>query len=203
MIRQARNTDLAAIAQVERLSWPVGMAAGEAQLAARLATFPDGQLVEETAGRIVGYAAAQRISAGRLDQEPLTYATLTDGGTFAASHDPRGAVYQLIGVAVLPAERGSGVARALVDRQIEQARATPGVRRILGFTRPAGFWRHADLSIERYLALRGAQGQLIDPVLAFHLNAGARVVSLHPGFRPEDLESRGYGVLIEYPIDLE
>ena len=41
-----------------------------------------------------------------------------------------------------------------------------------------------------------------DPVLAFHQQAGARIISVHEGFRPEDLEALGAGVLIEYPTEI-
>ncbi|MBL8829367.1 MAG: GNAT family N-acetyltransferase [Planctomycetaceae bacterium] len=201
MIRLAQIDDLAAIALVESLSWPPGMESNEAVLAARLRAFPAGQLVAEAdGGGIIAYAAAQRIHAAQLTTQPLTFDALTDSGRFTHSHDEHGDVYQLIGVAVMPTERGSGTARALVDRQIEQARQLPGVHRIVGFTRPARYHRHAELSIEAYVNLRDARGQLVDPVLGFHLNAGAKLVQICPNFRPSDYEALGYGVLIEYSL---
>lgn len=204
MIRPATNDDLAAIALVESLSWPDGMAADVPRLSARLRAFPAGQLVAEAeSGGIVGYVAAQRITAAQLAASEPTFARLTDQGRFTASHHEHGEVYQLIGVAVLPTERGSGVARTLVDRQIEQARSLPGVKRIVGFTRPARYHRHATRSIQEYVSLRDEHGQLVDPVLAFHLNAGAKLVQIVPRFRPEDHEALGYGVLIEYPCGEE
>lgn len=201
MIRPAQIDDLAAIALVESLSWPRGMESNEAVLAARLQAFPRGQLVAEAeGGGVIAYAAAQRITADQLATQPLTFDAVTDSGRFTNSHDEQGDVYQLIGVAVMPTERGSGIARALVDRQIEQARQMPGVRRIAGFTRPARYHRHAELSIEAYVNLRDARGQLVDPVLGFHLNAGAKLVQICPQFRPVDHEALGYGVLIEYSL---
>lgn len=202
MIRPATNDDLAAIALVESLSWPHGMESSEQMLAARLQAYPIGQLVAEAeSGGIIAYAAAQRIHEAQLAIEPLTFDALTDSGRFTRSHDDHGDVYQLIGVAVMPTERGSGTARALVDRQIEQARRMPGVRRIVGFTRPARYHRHAEMPIEEYVHCRDAHGQLVDPVLAFHLNAGASLVQICPNFRPADHEALGYGVLIEYSVD--
>lgn len=199
MIRHATEGDLHAIAHVERLSWPVGMAADEDRIAARLVAFPAGQIVAERNRRIVGYASAQRISNDLLRREPLTYATLTDDGRFTRTANPEGEVYQLVGVAVLPEERGSGLARELVDRQIVEARRMPGVRRIVGVTRPVRYQRFPEMPIEEYVARKNARGQAADPVLSFHLDAGARLVSVHPDFRPEDRATRGHGVLIEYP----
>ncbi|MEX0715194.1 MAG: GNAT family N-acetyltransferase [Planctomycetaceae bacterium] len=200
MIRHADEGDLHAIAHVERLSWPAGMAADEERIAARLAAFPAGQLVAERDGRLVGYASAQRISSDLLQREPLTYERLTDDGRFTRTANPEGDVFQLVGVAVLPEERGSGLARELVDRQIVEARRMPGVRRIVGVTRPVRYQRHPEMPIEEYVARRNARGGVADPVLSFHLDSGARLVSLHPNFRPEDRAARGHGVLIEYPI---
>lgn len=200
VIRHATERDLHSIAHAERLGWPAGMAADEEQIAARFAAFPAGQLVAERDGRIIGYASAQRIRGELLHREPLTYRALTDDGRFTRTANPEGDVYQLVGVVVLPEERGSGLARRLVDRQIAEARRMPGVRRIIGVTRPVRYRRYPEMPIDEYVALRNARGHVADPVLSFHLDAGARLVSLHPGFRPEDRASRGYGVLIEYPV---
>ena len=70
-------------------------------------------------------------------------------------------------------------------------------------TRPARYHKRSTLSIEQYVVLRSASGRLVDPVLAFHLDYGARLVTVLPGFRPEDRDSLGYGVLIEYPVHVE
>jgi GNAT superfamily N-acetyltransferase len=198
MLRAAEPADAAAIARVEAASWPAALAASEAQILARVQTCPEGQLVAILDGELVGYAAAQRVTQEFLHAGPLVYDRLTDSGTLAGSHDPQGEIYQLIGVGVSPAGRGHRLGRVLVDRQLELARATAGIRRILGFTRPAGYHRHGDIPIDEYVARRDDRGKRIDPVLSFHLDAGARLVSIHPQFRPADRESRGYGVLIEY-----
>ena len=100
---------------------------------------------------------------------------------------------------MLPEYRGQLLGRQIVDRQLEFARSLPDVHRILGFTRPIHYHRHRDIPIERYVQRAGPDGNLIDPVLAFHVDAGAGIVSIHPGFRPDDHEACGYGVLIEYP----
>jgi hypothetical protein len=56
------------------------------------------------------------------------------------------------------------------------------------------------MPIEEYVNLRNKTGRRSDPVLEFHLGSGASLISIHAGFRPEDVESLGYGVLIEYPV---
>ena len=188
------------MAEVEQVSWPTRLAATEADCLARIEAFAEGQWVAVLANRVVGASTAQRITSTFLEAKRHSYREITDNGQFTNSHHPDGEIYQLIGVSVLPEFRGDQFGRRLVDQQIDFARSLPDVRRILGFTRPAGYHRHRDLAIEEYITRRDDKGMLLDSVLAFHLDAGAKIVSVCPGFRPEDRESFGYGVLIEYPI---
>lgn len=200
IIRTAEPDDIPAMAQVEAASWPEDLAPSATMIESRLRAFAQGQLVAVMPGETVGVAAAQRVSQRFFEANNTHYDLLTDKGCFTNSHDPAGSIYQLIGVAVASVGRGLGLGRLLVDRQIEIARSLPGIRRIVGFTRPVRYSRHQHLSIEDYVNLRDDQERLIDPVLAFHLDAGARLVSIQPDFRPADTESCGYGVLIEYPV---
>ena len=200
-IRPATPADVAALAAIEREAWPAPMAADPSRIEARLAAFAPGQLLAEVAGAPVGIAWSQRITAAHLDAGPITFDRLTDDGRFTRSHDPEGEIYQLIGVAVAASGRQMRLGRRLVDAEIALARSLPGVQRILGFTRPIGFANYPQLTVEHYVALRDSRDRPVDPMLAFHLGAGAELVSFHPAFRPEDTEARGYGVLIEYPCE--
>lgn len=198
--RTAAADDAAALAAIDAESWPEGLAPNVDQWRSRLGVFAEGQLVVEYDGHPAVVAAAQRINDAFLNAGPMTYARLTDGGSFASSHDPRGEIYQLVAVGASAVVNGLGLGRKLIDRQIEQARAMPGIRRIIGLTRPARYYRHPELPIEEYVELRNKTGRRYDPVLEFHLGAGAKLVSIHPGFRPDDVQAGGYGVLIEYEV---
>ena len=199
-IRNARPEEVRRLAEIEAACWPPGVAADAECFAARLRAWPEGQWAAEMDGRVVGVATSQRIRPGFLLAEPVTYERVTDGNRFARSHCPDGEVFQLVGVSVSPEARGARLGRVLVDHELAFARALPGVRRIVGFTRPVGYCRRPDLPVEEYAALRREDGRWADPVLDFHLGAGARIVSFHPNFRPEDPEALGYGILIEYPM---
>jgi ribosomal protein S18 acetylase RimI-like enzyme len=201
IIRPATVTDSAAMARVDAASWPTELATTAAEWVARILAFPLGQLVAERSGRIVGSSSAQRITNSFLTDNQETYNLVTDTNRFTGSHTADGKIYQLVGVAVLPECRGENLGRQLVDRQITFARSLPGVTRIVGFTRPAEYHQHDTVAIEDYVPCRGRQGHFVDTVLAFHLAAGAQVVSIHAKFRPNDVASRAYGVLIEYPAD--
>ena len=200
-IRQAQLDDVDAMAAVEAASWPAPLATSRAGIESRVRTFPAGQLVALLDDVIVGAAYAQRITSQYLSQNPATYDRVTDRGSIAATHSPSGDVYELVGVGVSAAGQGIGIGRVLIDRQIALARGLAGTKRIIGVTRPVRFHRYPEVSIDEYVSLRSSGHRLVDPVLSFHLDSGARLVSIHPNFRPLDTESCGYGILIEYPVD--
>jgi GNAT superfamily N-acetyltransferase len=198
--RQATIDDVDAMAEVEAASWPGSLATPREAIADRVSVFAAGQWVAVLNGCIIGAAYAQRICLQQLQICPLTYEHVTDHGAFRTTHVSQGPIYQLVGVGVAPAGQGMGCGRALIDRQIDFARGIGGVTRILGFTRPVRFHQFPQLSIAQYLERRSESGLVADPVLSFHLDSGAQLVSSHPDFRPDDQESRGYGILIEYPV---
>lgn len=198
--RQATLEDVDDIAEVEAASWPSSLAASREAIAERVTVYAAGQWVALMGDQIVGAASAQRINPSQLESKPLTYRTVTDNGSLRRTHSPDGTIYQLVGVGVAPAGQGLACGRALIDRQIGFARQLDGVSRIIGFTRPVRFYRFPQLSIDEYVERRSESGRVGDPVLSFHLDSGARLVSIHPDFRTDDAESRGYGILIEYSV---
>ncbi|MFH0963431.1 MAG: GNAT family N-acetyltransferase [Planctomycetota bacterium] len=199
-IRNARSDEVAILAEVEGYCWPNGLAATAEFFGSRIRTYTEGQWIAELGGEVVAVASSQRISENFLASGPVRYDILTDRGRFTRSHDPRGEVLHLVSVSVLPGVRGFGVGRKLVDHEIAVARALAGVQRIIGITRPRRFSRHPGMSIEEYVAARTENGSFIDPVISFHLGSGARLVSIHAGYRPEDTDAGGYGVMVEYNI---
>ena len=200
-IQNAEIEQAASLAEIEGLCWPYGMAADTKCFCKRIKVYPEGQLMAELSGKPVGVACAQRITKQFLDSGPILYRRLTDNGCFAGSHNPSGEIFQLVTVSVDPDSRGFNLGRKLVDCELEYARNLPGIKRIIGFTRPAGYFRYGDkMSIEEYVKLRRGDGQLVDPVLKFHLGAGARVISIHAGYRQNDKDALGYGIFIEYDM---
>lgn len=199
MYRQAILDDVDEMAEVDAVSWPKALAASPETIANRVSVFASGQWVAVLDDHIVGSAFAQRLSPHQLESQPLTYDTMTDHGTFQRTHLSTGSIYQLVSVGVGTAARRSGCGRGLIRRQIDFAQQLEGITRIVGFTRPVRFFRFPQFSIEEYLERCFTAGDVTDPVLSFHRDLGARVVSTHSGFRTDDHESRGFGVLIEYP----
>ena len=201
-LRIATPDDVHAIARLESASWPDGLAANTAQVAERVATFPEGQWITIDDGDIVGYSSAQRVPrnwfATLKNEGTLCYDMVTDNNRFRRTHIADGEWYQLVGVATAPALRGRGLARLLIDHQVAHGHGLPGVEKVVGFTRPVAVPGSSGSTLQDHVASH-MTGSLRDPVLGFHLDAGAHVVSLHPGFRLADVQSHGSAVLIEYP----
>ena len=197
-VRPANCDDVVAMAQVDSRCWPAELALTVDQYQARVEIYAPGQLVAVADDHIIGVSSSQRVTTSLLEQHGDQYDRITDQGCIRRTHRVKGEIYQLIHVGVLPEARGRRLGRQLVDAQITFARSIASVRRIVGVTRPAGFHRSTGLTIDEYLN-RPPEDPDSDAVVAFHLLAGARVVSIHANFRPADVEACGYGILIEYP----
>ena len=113
-IRGAVPSDLDAVAELEAVCFPAAEAAGRESLRQRIAAFPESFLVAELDGRLVGM-----VNGCVTDQRTITD-DLYEG---VSGHNPQGAWQSVFGLDVLPAYRRTGVARALMPRLIDDARA--------------------------------------------------------------------------------
>jgi len=200
-LRTARIGDVEALAQLEAACWPANLPATSVQLAARISAFAAGQWLVENDENLVAYSSAQQITDATLQSRGHSYRFLTDNDSLTGTHTDNAEVHHLIGISVHPHWRGQQLGRRLLDRQIARAWEHPSTTRVLGFTRPVGHRAFPEISLDEYVARQGVDLPA-DPVLAFHQQAGARIISVHEGFRPEDLEALGAGVLIEYPTEI-
>ena len=113
-IRNATPADAAALAAVEAACCPAAEAASEAQIAARLAVFPEKFFLAEENGRVIGF-----IDGAVIDRPTLTDAMYED----PALHRPLGAWQAVYGLNTLPDCRRRGVAAALMNALLDAARA--------------------------------------------------------------------------------
>src|SRR5262245_12221637 len=81
------------------------------QLMAQHAVFPEGQIVVEDAGNVIG-AIATLIVPSSAASAPHTWAEITSHGTFAG-HDPKADALYLADVYVAPQGRGRGIGAVL------------------------------------------------------------------------------------------
>ncbi|MFH1786818.1 MAG: GNAT family N-acetyltransferase [archaeon] len=110
IIRQVRLADLHAAWIVEDRCYPPPEVASEEKFRKRIELFPEGFLVAELGGKIIGI-----INGATIEKEDISAEELKG----MVGHVPGGKNVVVFTVAVLPEFRGLGVSRRLVERFVE------------------------------------------------------------------------------------
>ncbi len=198
-IREATRDDIPALVELNKLAYPdtsdENVTWGKSHLLSHLRIFPQGQLVAEIDGLVVGGASSLIVDMG---PEPLrlhTWAGVTDSGYFT-THNASGDTLYAADIYVHPDYRRQGIASNLYDARRELCRRF-NLRRILAGGRLWNYSEYAgDLSPEEY-AERVSEGDLHDPVLSFQLKEGFELRGLLPNY-VRDQRSRNFATLLEW-----
>jgi GNAT superfamily N-acetyltransferase len=197
-VRPTTPQDFASIIALTEATYPGSPPWSEAQLASHLAVFPEGQLVavDERSRRVLGMAASLIVLWDDYDFG-APWRDFTANGTFT-NHDPAlGRTLYGAEVMVDPAERGTGVGKALYAARRALVQRL-GLRRIRAGARLRGYHRVTHrLSAAEYAAHVEA-GKLRDPTLSFQIRQGFRVLGVVPGYLRHDPESLGWAAVIEW-----
>lgn len=164
------------------------------QIASHVRVFPSGALCAEDDGELVASATAHIL---RWDPRgpDHTWSAASDHG-FLRNHDPRGNTLYGVDVAVRPAWRGHGVARALYQARFALVR-TLGLERFLAGSRLSGYRaQHRHMSPEQY-ADAVVRGELDDPVITPQLRAGLHPLRVVRDYLPDE-ESCDHALLMEW-----
>ena len=195
-VRRMKPRDFPSITGMCEAIYPGSPSWTSAQLASHLEVFPEGQLVAEVEGRIVGMAASLIVLWDDYSMD-TSWRDFTANGTFR-NHDPdHGRTLYGAEVMVHPAFQGKGVGKLLYKgrREIVERR---GLLRIRAGARLAGYHRYADrMSAEQYTR-RVVSGQLSDPTLSFQLSQGFEVIGVAANYLRNDPESLGNAAVIEW-----
>lgn len=162
-----------------------------AQIASHHARFPEGALLAEVDGQPVGSATSLRVHLDPAHLQHTWSAISADG--MLTTHDPQGETLYGVDIAVRPAFRGRGVARALYQARFALVRCL-GLARFAAGSRLAGYGAHTHLTPEAYAA-EVVAGRLIDPVITPQLRAGLRPWCVLHDYLP-DHEARNCAVLM-------
>ncbi len=195
-VRQRRPEDTAAVIEIFTAIYPGAPSWTPAQLASHLEVFPEGQMVAEVDGRIVGMAASLIVLWDDYSMD-TAWRDFTDHGFFR-NHDPEhGRTLYAAEVMVHPDYQGLGIGTHLYDAR--RALVTRlGLLRIRAGARLAGYHRYADsLSPEEYTR-RVVAGELSDPTLSFQLSRGFVVIGVAREYLRHDPESLGHAAVIEW-----
>lgn len=196
-VRRWTSEDLPGIVACQRAAWseyPDDEQYRVRHFELALAAFPDGQVLAEVDGEIVGYATSVvvDITAGL---ERYSYDELTGSGTFS-THTLEGDTLYGADIAVHPDWRGRRIASKLYDARKRILRKY-NLRRMVAFGRLPGYAAVASrMKAETYVA-RVTAGELDDPALSAHLRTGYRVVAVRQGLMA-DGASAGWATLLEY-----
>jgi ribosomal protein S18 acetylase RimI-like enzyme len=167
-----------------------------AQLASHLEVFPEGQLVAELEGGIIGMAASLIVLWDKYSMD-TSWRDFTANGTFR-NHDPdHGRTLYGAEVMVHPAFQGKGVGKLLYQgrRAIVERR---GLLRIRAGARLVGYHRHANRMTPEQYTRRVVRGELSDATLSFQVSQGFEVIGVAENYLRHDPESLGHAAVIEW-----
>jgi ribosomal protein S18 acetylase RimI-like enzyme len=112
IIRHVLPNDLEECFMVETAGFPPEEAATRETIKLRIDTFPEGFLVAEIHGRVVGI-----LNSGATDKDDISDEKLKQ----LVGHDPAGKNLVVFALAVLPEFQKQGIARRLMTRIVEEA----------------------------------------------------------------------------------
>jgi predicted amidohydrolase/GNAT superfamily N-acetyltransferase len=198
-VRQATPRDISTLVELNRTAYPTlaedNIIWARSHLEAHQRIFPQGQLVAELDGRIVGAIATLIVDMGPNPIRDHTWAGVTDSGYFT-NHNPQGDTLYGADIYVHPETRGKGVGAALYEARRELCRKL-NLRRILLGGRLWNYFEHAaEMSPHEYAA-RVAAGELRDLVLSFQLHQGFSLRGVMPHYL-KDSHSRNYASCLEW-----
>jgi len=199
LVREATRADVPALVKLNELVYPVvaseDVVWGERHLVSHQRVFPQGQLVAELDGVVVGAVATLIVNLGPDPLRSHTWPGITDSGYFT-NHDSEADTLYGADVYVHPDVRGQGVGAALYEARRNLCKRL-NKRRILAGGR---LWNYADqaasMTPEEYAA-RVVAGDLQDMVLSFQLREGFVLRSVMPNYI-HDARSKNYASLIEW-----
>lgn len=167
-------------------------------LVQQLEVFPQGQLVAELNGRVVGCASSLVIFWDEWADEH-SWNEITAAGTFD-THNTAGLTLYGAEVFVDPRLRGMRVGHRLYGGR-RQLCKTLNLKRIMACGRLPGYKAHSQqMSIEQY-AKKVLWGDFFDPVLSFQLREGFRYCGIMYDYIPQDDDSSGHAALIVWLND--
>lgn len=193
IIRHSQLNDLSELVRLEEECLPEALRTTPEEIRQRIERFPDGNCVLEFEGRIVGAIYSQRIS----DIDVLRNSNAMNNHRL---HEASGSVIQLLGISVLPQFQDKALGDQLLEFMLQWASLKGGIESVVGVTRCKNFGHNLPMPMEDYILSRDGKGQLLDPILRFHEDHGAKIIGCILNYRPQDKENDGKGVLIEYDI---
>ncbi len=192
-VRHTRSEDVPELIELQRRTYTTIQPWTQEKVDQQLTVFPQGQLVAELDGRLVGAASSLVVLWDEWSVEH-SWSEITAKGSFS-THCATGRTLYGAEVFVDSRVRGMGVGRELYRgrRRICQAM---NLKRIIACGRLPGYAAHAeDMDVDLYCK-KVLWGDFVDSVLSFQLSQGFRFCGVVHDYIPEDVDSRGNASLI-------
>ena len=198
-VRVATKQDVPRLVEMNHAAYPELVEANvvwsPAQIEAHIERFPEGQIVAEVGGAVVGAISTFVVPPGRDPMAQHTWLEITDDGTFA-SHDQKGDTLYLADVYVDPAAWGKGVSESLYAALRDLCIAR-GLKRVVAGGRLWGYHEYAERLTPTEYVESALRGEIRDRVLGSQLKAGFVVRGILTGYL-RDPRSRDYATLLEW-----
>ena len=190
VIRMAHLSDIPAIAALSRRIYAPSPWHTQRMVRSQINNFPDGQLVADFDGEIVGHCATFMIS-GDIALKPHSWDEITVDG-LASRHDPNGDYLYGMEVSVDPNHRRLRIGQRLYAARralceslglkgiVFGGRMTGYARRQRSFPDPKAF---LDAVVDR---------KARDSAIRFHLSNGFKPIGILENYDPDDHDSLGY-----------
>ncbi|MGE0355728.1 MAG: GNAT family N-acetyltransferase [Burkholderiales bacterium] len=192
-VRQTRPEDFAAVRELQRAAYPAIEPWSDEQFASQVRIFPEGQMVAEHNGVVIG-ASASLVVAWDDYGVDHTWNGITGGGFFT-THDPAGRTLYGAEVVVNAKRRGHGIGRTLYKARRRLCERL-NLRRIIAAGRLPGYREVKDVMSPELYAMRVVWGDIPDPVLRFQMSQGFHYCGVIHNYLPEDGPSCGNAALI-------
>jgi len=195
-VRNTKFSDATYINEIVQKCYPGVPPYSLDNLRAHINHFPEGQMVVEYEGNIVGFCITFIIS-GSVALKPHTWKEITGSG-FASRHDPFGDFLYGMDICVDPKYRGKKIGERLYNERAKLCQKF-GLKGIVFGARIPGFSKKIKVypTPEDYVEAVSAK-KIKDPTLSFQMNNGFRPLRVLKDYLPSDKESHGCAVLMRW-----
>jgi predicted amidohydrolase/GNAT superfamily N-acetyltransferase len=189
IVRQATLADIPAVQAMVRKAYPAFEPYSADQLRGHINHFPEGTLLAEYEGQVVGYCVSIRIGEQAL--RPHTWREITGGG-YGSTHEADGEYLYGCEVCVDPDYRGLHIGQRLYSARRKLC-VDLHLKGIVFGGRIPGFKRRArDVGSAEEYVRRVSARELRDPVMTFQMRNGFEPIGVLKNYVPSDQASMGY-----------
>lgn len=193
--RLAERSDVDEIIELSKICFPDNEPWKYEMLESQFSTFPEGMHVIEYEGKIVGSATSLIISWDEYDDDH-SWKEICDNG-YITNHDDEGDTLYGIEVMVHPDYQGLKIGRRLYEMRRKLCEEKNLMHILIGGRLPNYHKFSEELGVRAYVK-RVIDKKIKDPVITFQLSQGFTIQRIIKDYLPEDKESEGYGLLLEW-----